>query len=111
MSLFESDSLENQKLVPTQNECDIRLKKAMDMINKLDFSAFKYEESDPIKYNRKEVISTYRSKFLSPPKKRNHEARSNINRDEVIEAKHKETQDDVPEEKNSKEEKTKKEDA
>lgn len=51
----------------------------MDMINKMDFAAFKYEESDPVKFNREEVRSLYHAQHFSPPKiiKRNQNTDTN----------------------------------
>ena len=38
------------------------------MISKMDFTAFKYEESDPVKFNREEVKSLSYAQHFSHPK-------------------------------------------
>ena len=83
-SLFESGPNQEspgRKTKNGQNANEKRVKEAMDMINKMDFTAFKYEESDPVKFNREEVKSLYYAKHFSPPKivKRNQNTETNAN--------------------------------
>ena len=83
-SLFESGPNQEsvgRKTKNGQNENEKRVKEAMDMINKMDFTAFKYEESDPVKFNREEVKSLYYAQHFSPPKivKRNQNIETSAN--------------------------------
>ena len=83
-SLFETGPNQEspgRKTKNGQNENEKRVKEAMDMINKMDFTAFKYEESDPVKFNREEVKSLYYAQHFSPPKivKRNQNTETNAN--------------------------------
>ena len=72
-SLFESTPSQKSpnpksEKSKSQIETEMRVNEAMDMVNKMDFAAFKYEESDPVKFNREEVKSLYHTKYFSPPK-------------------------------------------
>ena len=63
-SLFESTPSQKSpnpksEKSKSQIETEMRVNEAMDMVNKMDFAAFKYEESDPVKFNREEVKSLY----------------------------------------------------
>ena len=62
-----SKQLHAKKTTSTSENIENKIKEANGMINKMDFTAYQFEQADPIKYNREKVRSQYQSKHSIPP--------------------------------------------